>query len=84
MIHFDISGKEGGLFTVHIHDGVCEVKEGLHGEPKCVVKTKDKTYRDIELGKANPQMAFMMGKIKVSNVSEMLKFIGLFRPLKDT
>ena len=84
VIHFDISGKEGGLFTVHIHDGVCEVKEGLHGEPKCVVKTKDKTYRDIELGKANPQMAFMMGKIKVSNVSEMLKFIGLFRPLKDT
>ncbi len=84
VIHFDISGKEGGLFTVRIHGGRCEVREGLHGEARCVVKTKDKTYKDIELGRANPQVAFMMGKIKVSNVSEMLKFIGLFRPLKDT
>ncbi|MBS1619290.1 MAG: SCP2 sterol-binding domain-containing protein, partial [Bacteroidetes bacterium] len=38
-------------------------------------------YADIETGKTNPQMAFMMGKIKISNLGEMMKFMGLFRKM---
>lgn len=80
-MHFNISGDNGGEFTVTIKDGVCEVQQGLLGTPKCVVSTKDRTYEGIELGKENPQMAVMMGKIKISNLSEMMTFIGLFQRL---
>jgi alkylation response protein AidB-like acyl-CoA dehydrogenase/putative sterol carrier protein len=79
--HFDISGDRGGQFTVELKDGICQVKEGLSGEPKCIVKAKDKHYEEIELGKTNPQMAFMMGKIKISNLGEMLNFVNLFERL---
>ncbi|MFQ5799203.1 MAG: acyl-CoA dehydrogenase family protein [Bacteroidota bacterium] len=79
VVHFDITGDAGEQYTVTIKDGVCSVELGLHGEAKCVVKTKDKTYLNIELGKTNPQTAFMMGKIRVSNLAEMMQFGKVFR-----
>lgn len=78
IFHFDISGDNGGKFTVHIEDDKCKVSEGLTGEAKCEISCKDKVYEDIELGKTNPQMAFMMGKIKISNIMAMMKFIESF------
>lgn len=83
MAHFDISGPQGGQFTVIIENGKCRVKEGLLGEPCCVLKASDKTYTRVELGKLNAQTAVMTGKLKVSNLAEMMRFIKLFRPLKD-
>jgi putative sterol carrier protein len=79
--HFNVAGPNGGEFTVSIREVVCEVKEGLHGEAKCVVHTQDTVYEDVELGRTNPQMAVMMGKIKISNIGEMMKFAGLFNRL---
>ncbi|MFQ5629537.1 MAG: acyl-CoA dehydrogenase family protein [bacterium] len=84
VFHFDISGEDGGQFTVTIKDGSCTVETGLHGTPKCVVKSKAKTYRDIEFGKTNPQTAFMLGKVKVSSIPEMMQFAKMFRPLTET
>jgi len=81
VFHFDLSGTGGGKFTVRIEDGACRVESGLQGEAKCVVKASDNTYRDIELGKANPEIAFMMGKIKISNLAEMMQFTKLFKRL---
>jgi putative sterol carrier protein len=72
--HFVISGDGGGEFTANIKDGKAEVIEGLVGEPKCTVKTADKVLTDILEGKQNPQMAVLMGKLKISNLSEMMKF----------
>lgn len=79
--HFKLSGDNGGEFTARVHDQTCEVQDGLHGEPDCVVQAKDSVYRDIELGEQNAQMAFMMGKIKISNIGAMLKFIESFERL---
>lgn len=79
--HFEISGDNGGDFTVHIEDNKCTVAEGLHGDANCVVKCKDSVYSDLELGKTNAQMAFMMGKIKISNIGAMMKFINNFERL---
>jgi putative sterol carrier protein len=80
-IHFDISGGNGGKFTVNVANGVCTVAEGHQGTAKCTVTTKDKTYENVELGRSNPQMAVMMGKIRLSNLSEMMTFSTLFRRL---
>lgn len=81
IFHFDLEGETGGQYTVHIKDKTCSIEEGLQGEPKCVVKAKDKVYADVELGKTNAQMAFMMGKIKVTNLNAMLKFVECFERL---
>jgi len=80
-VHFELLGENGGKFTVNIEQGVCTVQEGHIGEPKCLLTAKDRDYEDIELGRANPQMAVMMGKIKLTNLSEMMKFSGLFKRL---
>ena len=82
VVHFDLSGSEGGKFTARIKEGACHVESGLKGEAKCVVKASDNTYRDIELGKTNPEIAFMMGKIKISNLSEMMQFTKMFKRFK--
>lgn len=72
--HFAISGDGGGDFTATIKDGKAEVVEGHLGEAKCTVKATDKVLTDILDGKQNPQMAVLMGKLKISNLSEMMKF----------
>lgn len=79
--HFQISGDRGGDFTVVLKDQAVTVTEGLEGDPSCVVTTTDEVYEDTELGRTNPQMAVMMGKIKISNLGEMMKFVGLFQRL---
>jgi len=81
VFNFDISGPNGGQFTVTVKDQTCKVEEGLSAAPTCVVTTSDEVYQDTELGRTNPQMAVMMGKIKISNLGEMMKFIGLFKRL---
>ena len=83
VFHFDIEGETGGHFTVALADGVCKVEEGLKGEAKCIVRAKATDYEDVELGRTNPQMAVMMGKIKISNLGEMMGFVNYFSRLTE-
>lgn len=76
--HFDISGEGGGQFTVTIAEGKCEVAEGLTGEPTCKVSASNDTFTGLVDGSVNGPMAVMMGKVKVSNIPEMMKFAKLF------
>lgn len=78
VFHLDISGERGGQYTVTIKDETIDIVEGLVGLANCVVSSKDEIYEDVEWERTNPQMAFMFGKIKVSNLAEMLGFISLF------
>jgi alkylation response protein AidB-like acyl-CoA dehydrogenase len=83
VFHFDIEGETGGQFTAKLENGVCTVEDGLIGEAKCVVRAKATDYEDVELGRTNPQMAVMMGKIKISNLGEMMGFVNYFTRLTD-
>lgn len=78
-VHLTLEGEGGGNFTVVIHEGKCDVEEGLKGVPDCVVRSKASTYLEAETGKLNPTMAVMMGKIKVSNIGVMSQFITKFK-----
>ncbi|MBF0352150.1 MAG: CoA transferase [SAR324 cluster bacterium] len=78
VVHFDISGDTGGKYTVKVQDGRCEVEAGHQGTATCVVEVQDKVYLDVELGRMNPQMAFMSGKLKVSNIGAMMQFVSFF------
>ena len=84
VFHFDISGPEGGQFTVNITKGKCSVESGFKGEAKCIVNVSDKAYHDIELGKMKPEWAFMTGKIQMSDLAEMMRFTKMFRRLPKT
>ncbi len=83
LFHFDIEGDRGGQFTITVDSAGCKVEDGHLGEPSCIVKSTDSTYEDVELGRTNPQMAVMMGKIKISNLGEMMRFSGLFTRLTE-
>ena len=76
--HFDISGEGGGQYTAEVCDGNLEISEGLNGEPKCVVKTSNDTLIGVVTKKTNPMMAVLMGKIKISNQGELLKYAKVF------
>lgn len=79
---FKLEGDTGGEFTVTVADGQCTVQEGLHGEADCVISSLASDFEDAELGRVNRQMAVMMGKIKISNLGAMLKFIGMFSDIE--
>lgn len=76
--HFKLDGQTGGEFTVTLENKTVQVEEGLVGTATCEIKAKATDYEDLELGRGNPQMMFMMGKIKVSNLGEVMKFVTYF------
>ncbi|MFM2306890.1 MAG: hypothetical protein RLZZ367_1559, partial [Bacteroidota bacterium] len=84
VFQFDISGDETLQYTVVISNGTCTLQQGLQGTADCVIKTKAQVYVDLETGKANPQMALMMGKVKVSNLPAMMQFAKCFRKYTTT
>jgi acyl-CoA dehydrogenase len=79
LFHFDISGENACRYTVRIADGNCTLSKGLEGTADCVVSADSKVYEDVELGRSSPEMAFMSGQIKVSNLGAMMGFAKLFK-----
>ena len=79
MVHLYFDGDGGPRYSVSIDFESCQVTEGIHGSPSCEVHTASQTYIDIETGKTNANMAFLMGKIKLSDVNVMLAFVKCFR-----
>lgn len=78
-VHFTFPGSATPEWTVVVDGARCTVAPGHHGEPACAATTDEATYLGLEDGTENPEMAFMMGKIKVSNPAVMLRFLKAFR-----
>ena len=72
--HFLLAGEGGGDVTITARDGKCTVEEGLVGEAKCVVRCEAKTLLDVINKDLNPEMALFTGKLKISNVGEIMKY----------
>ena len=78
--HFLFTGSETPDWTVAIDGAACEVSRGLQGAPNCTITTTEDVYLGIETGKENPQAAYITGKVKISNLSEMMRYIKSFKP----
>ncbi len=76
---FDFTSDDNGSFTVSISDGTCAVQPGAAEERDCVVTCEGSLYRDIELGRMTPELAFMSGKIQVSQLPVMMQFTRAFK-----
>ena len=79
LFHFDLNGTGGGQFTVHVQTQGVEVEDGLRGQPNCHVEANAMDYANLEMGKMDPQTALISGKVKVSDLGEMMAFTPLFR-----
>ena len=80
--HLLLDGPTGGNFTVTLKNKTVTIADGLIDTPTCEIRAKATDYEDLELGRGNPQMMFMMGKIKVTNLGEVMKFITYFNRIK--
>ena len=74
LFHFIISGEEAGEYTVKIADSKIEVSDGLIGEAKCTIKAKSKNFLKVINGETKAMVAVMMGKVKISNLTEMMEY----------
>ena len=83
IFHFDITGARAPKWTITIDGGACRVEEGHLGQPTCTVTMDETTFLNIETGKQNPVMAFVKGKIKVTNVGHMRKYDRAFFRVHD-
>lgn len=75
--HVDLSADDGGQYTIEVVNEEVNVYDGLLGESKCLVTTKEKHFMNLLRGKLNPMMAVLTGKIKISNQGEMMKYAKL-------
>lgn len=80
VFHFDLAGDEPGQWTLRIADGACATEPGHAGDCDCLVQMDQATYLGVETGRLNPQVAFMSGKIKVSDIAKMMTLAQAFRP----
>jgi len=71
VILFDISGEEGGQWTVTIDDGQVDVEEGAPESPTITVEATAQDLKALIDGELNPMAAFMQGRLKVKGDMSM-------------
>lgn len=64
VVQMNITGSNGGDWTVTIKDGKMEVKEGIHPSPDIAIKIVDTDFVDLINRKQSALTAFMSGKIQ--------------------
>jgi len=65
VYQFNISGAEGGAWSVDCTQPGGAVAMGNAVAPRCTVSMVDADFLKLVTGKLNAQMAFMTGKIKI-------------------
>ncbi len=65
LYQFNISGPEGGSWSVDCTVPGGKITAGAAPGARCTVAATDRDFLDIVNGKLNPQMAFMSGKLRI-------------------
>jgi putative sterol carrier protein len=67
-------GDDAGDWTIRIESGKGKVEEGAAADATCTINVSAENFVAMTSKKANPQMLFMTGKLKVSgNMGQALK-----------
>ncbi len=64
-IGYDLSGPEGGAWTVVIKDQTCTLKEGLDADATVTMRMSAETFVGLNTGKIDPGAAFGGGQVKI-------------------
>ena len=78
VIQFKLKGDNGGMYWVKIADGSVEHGEGETDAGMTVEAAADDFYA-ISTGDMNPMQAYMMGKIKATDIGMAMKMIQMFK-----
>ncbi|MDW8172512.1 MAG: SCP2 sterol-binding domain-containing protein [Anaerolineae bacterium] len=77
-LQFDLSGDNGGMYWVKISGGTCETGAGVVENPQMTLKASGDDFYALATGKLNAMQAFMMGKVKVTDVQMGMKMMQIF------
>jgi putative sterol carrier protein len=73
-VQVNITGPNGGAWTVTIKDLKLEAKEGTHPSPTIVISMAETEYMDVVNGKISAEKAFLTGKLQFKgNIALALK-----------
>lgn len=64
VLHFNITGDQGGQWTLDLTKPDNWLSQGFNGEPKMTVTMSDQDFVKIRSKQMNAQMAAMQGKLK--------------------
>jgi putative sterol carrier protein len=64
VIHFNVTGDNGGTWTLDLTKADNWVSQGAAGEPKMTITVSNADFVAIREKKLNAQMAAMQGKLK--------------------
>ena len=79
VYEFNITGDNGGVWTVDLTKEPGTVTPVTTGVAKCTVTATANDFLNIVSGKMNPQMAFMSGKLKIAgDMGLAMKMAQLF------
>jgi hypothetical protein len=80
VIHFNVTGAQGGTWTMDLTKPQDWVTPGASGTPKMTVIVSDEDFVRIRQKQLNPQMAVMQGKLKFKPL-DMSLAMKLGKPL---
>ena len=63
VVHLDLSGPDGGQWTMDLTRPGDPITRGLQGTPKLTVRAEDQLFLRLVQGKVDPQMAVLTGKL---------------------
>lgn len=66
VYQFDLSGPEGGHYTLTVRDGACRVEEGQHDDPQVMLSMAGEDCLKVLTGQLSGPSVIMAGRLKVS------------------
>ena len=78
VFHCTVRGADAPQWTVRLNDGSCHVGRGHEGRPDCRIEMNEETFLGLQTGELNPQAALLSGKIKVSDLTLLMRFVRAF------
>jgi uncharacterized protein (DUF697 family) len=79
VIHLDLSGADGGLWTADLTKDTGFISEGLTGRPKLTVRCSGKDFAALVKGRKDAQMAVLAGDLELEPMN--LDLVGALAPL---
>jgi putative sterol carrier protein len=81
VFQYEITGDNGGNWSVVIKDGACQVSEGIHGSPSVTLTLSGDTWLGIVNKETNGMQAFMSGDLKATGDVMLAQRIEQLFPL---
>jgi putative sterol carrier protein len=66
VYQFDLSGPQGGQYSVQVKNGVCTVQPGGHPDPQVIIAMEGEDCLKLLNGKLNVPASVMTGRLRVS------------------